>query len=240
MHTCDVESNIMPFFYRDTEFVDHDVKDYADLMSAVNVMVKRYADDEDIKEFREWLRRVPMTTFDDFDPERVYSIPTFEEVKDSTAITEGVTDIFQGGFEKGFCDAYVISKKLWVISRYGLLRLCAYKDDPRTVVIPLWHPKFVATSVVRSLYWAEHTYNFVYELAPNVFIAMKGKYPHKKIEVVSSAGASSEHLEFVTKIENKIRFAVELPHSTSFLVYEDGNTILRNRAESNDFQMYLL
>lgn len=106
------------------------------------------------------------------------------------------------------------------------------KNDLQIATVPLWYPNFEPCRILDSLCWLDSVYTYVYEVVPKVIVTVKGKHPHKKIELVSSAGASPEHLELASKIENLIDVSVNLPHSTSFMVREGGRAFLVNHASN--------
>ena len=210
----------MSFVYRDTVITDQPVETYADLLAAVKIAVTLYNDD--IKQFYDWLSQLPVEDPDRFNFRKEYSIPTFEELKDSKSSRDAITEYLH---DEIYC-AYVIAKRVWVVSGQCLLQLRLHKDDPRSVVVPLWDPRFEAGPLSSCTDWFTLYYNIVYEVAPNVTVIMNGECFSRIVVDIISASTDPIHIAFVENFKSKRECSLELPNGTTFTVFEDGGALL--------------
>lgn len=216
----------MPFVYRDTVITENPVETYADLLAAVKIAVEISTtlndndDINDIKQFYDWLSQLPVE-----DPDRFNFDLNFKEehtIKDSKSSHRDITEYLH---DEIYC-AYVIAKRVWVVSGQCLLQLRQYKDDPRSVVVPLWDPRFEAGPLSSCTDCVALYYNIVYEVAPNVTVIMDGECFLRTVVDIISISTDPIHIEFVENFKSKGECSLELPNSTTFTVCEDGIILL--------------
>lgn len=216
----------MSFVYRDTNFAKYEVSTYADLLEVIRKAVEFFVDDDDIKMFYSWLQQLP-ETYDysqDTDSNKHHT-HTYENIKDSKESQRGIVEIL-----KGFCEALVIDKKVWVLGGNGLVQLCKDVSNPGLAVVPLWCPYLNTISLVGSLHWLREVYDFAYEVVPNVTMYMgSDRYQRKVVSIISTSDISqhrSNVCDFINYIANKRACYISLFGKTVLTVSEDGKAIV--------------
>lgn len=241
----------MSFTYKDTT-IAHEVKTYADLLTAVTALSAMFSDDEDLATFCVWLEQIPVSYEDDDDVEEEQPTASLiggrfaehytndegvectdcislEVVGDSLDTHNGITQAFTDG---NYC-VYIIDHKIWVVSTVGLLLLHGGTKYHEHIYVPLWHPKFDMCAVVRGLMFLQGVCDFVYEITEYTVLLMKSDAPYRVADCVAGTIASPAHEEFAAKIKEGLKCVLEVSPTLELHVEANGISYLRNLTESS-------
>jgi len=219
----------MPFIYNDTDLSEHPVKTYADLLVVVQKAATLFECDDDIKEFYTWLQQVPEDASEDDDyfpchaEEEEDPDPAFEELVDSKGLQFAITDIL----DFDLLEAYVVNKKLWVLTQHGLLQLSERMADQSVATIPLWNPNFKATSMAIILKRYADSYTYIYEPCEQISIVMSNGESKGKVQSIFSASTLPEHVKFCSDF-NEGKGAILTCSGFSVVIAADGSAYVTN------------
>ena len=211
----------MPFYYGAKNFaIDDDVSTYTELLEIIRKAVNFFGKDEDIKVFYSWLQQLPETHAAS-ESSKPYVRRTFENIEDSKATKEGITVIL-----RGFCESFVVGKKVWVLGRDVLLQLCKNPDEPRLAVVPLRQPYMDVVSLISSLRWLREIYDLAYEIEPGVIVHMEGPEWYRRVANIASAGehytVNQRVREFADKFAKTEECSIDIGYATKLRIAADG------------------